>query len=234
MGAGEAPGDAAVAARRHRRARRPSSGCGAALEDTLAGAGLSEVNGWVFTAPDFVDRLRLPADDWRRKVVALRNPMSEDMSVLRTTLLGSLLDVAQRNRSRGMRDVRLFEIGAIFIDQQRSGARTPAEERGEPLPEEGNHVGALLTGAMRPASWRESEPPRADFFAVKAVLEAVLDALRVPWHVEPGARAVPAPGAQRAGADRRPSPPAGSASCTRRSRARGTSRTRPRSSSTSA
>jgi phenylalanyl-tRNA synthetase beta chain len=155
------------------------------LEDALAGAGLSEVNGWVFAAPDFVDRLRLPADDWRRRVVRLRNPMSEDMSVLRTTLLGSLLDVAERNRARGMHDVRLFEIGAVFIDQPRSGPRTRAEERSEPLPEEGSHVGALLTWAMRPASWRESDPPRADFFAVKAVLEAVLDSVRVPWTVEP-------------------------------------------------
>jgi phenylalanyl-tRNA synthetase beta chain len=156
------------------------------LEDALAGAGLSEVNGWVFAAPDLVDRLRLPADDWRRKAVALRNPMSEEMSVLRTTLLGSLLDVAQRNRARGMPDARLFEIGTIFIDQPRSGTRTPAEERSEPLPEEGPHVGALLTGRLRPESWRESEPPQADFFAVKAVLEAVLDAVRVPWGVEPG------------------------------------------------
>jgi phenylalanyl-tRNA synthetase beta chain len=154
------------------------------LEDALAGAGLSEVNGWVFTAPELGDRLRLPADDWRRRVVRLRNPMSGDMSVLRTTLLGSLLDVAERNRARGMHDVRLFEVGAVFIDQPRSGQRTRAEERSGPLPEEGAHVGALLTGAMRPASWRESEPPQADFFAVKAVLAAVLDTVRVPWTVE--------------------------------------------------
>jgi phenylalanyl-tRNA synthetase beta chain len=154
------------------------------LEDALAGAGLSEVNGWVFTAPELGDRLRLPADDWRRRVVRLRNPMSEDMSGLRTTLLGSLLDVAERNRARGMHDVRLFEIGAVFIDQPRSGPRTRAEESSEPLPEEGSHVGALLTGTMRPASWRESDPPRADFFAVKAVLAAVLDTVRVPWSVE--------------------------------------------------
>ncbi len=164
------------------------------LEDALAGAGLSEVNGWVFTAPGVVDRLRLPAGDWRRKVVTLRNPMSEDMSVLRTTLLGSLLDVAQRNRSRGMPDVRLFEIGAVFVDQPRSGPRTPAEERSQPLPEEGQHVGALLTGALRPASWRESDPPRAAFFTVKAVLEAVLRTLRVPWSVEPGSEPFLHPG----------------------------------------
>ena len=36
----------------------------------------------------------------------------------------------------------------------------------------------------RPPSWRESEPPRADFFSVKAVLAALMDTLRVPWSVE--------------------------------------------------
>ncbi len=155
-------------------------------EDALAGAGLSEVCGWVFAAPDLVDRLRIPADDPRHGAVRLRNPMSEDMSVMRTTLLGSLLDVARRNRSRGMPDVRLFELGAIFLDQQRGGERTAAEERSEPLPEEREHLGALLAGTMRPPSWRDSEAPEADFYAVKAVLAALLDALRVPWSVERG------------------------------------------------
>jgi phenylalanyl-tRNA synthetase beta chain len=152
-------------------------------EDALAGAGLSEVAGWVFAAPDLVDRLRIPAADPRHGAVVLRNPMSEDMSVMRTTLLGSLLDVARRNRSRGMPDVRLFELGAVFLDQQRSGTPTPAEQRSEPLPEERQHVAALVAGPMRPLSWRESEPAQADFFAVKAVLAALLDFLRVPWSV---------------------------------------------------
>jgi phenylalanyl-tRNA synthetase beta chain len=164
------------------------------LEDTLAGVGLSEVAGWVFTAPDLGDRLRLPADDWRRDVVVLRNPMSEDMSVLRPTLLGSLLDVAQRNRARGMPDVRLFEIGAIFLGRERPGTRTAAEERSEPLPTEGGHVGALLSGPLRPPSWREGDPVEADFFAVKAVLTALLDTLRVPWSVDRGAEPFLHPG----------------------------------------
>ncbi len=163
-------------------------------EDALAGAGLSEVCGWVFAAPDLVDRLRIPDDDWRRNVVTLRNPMSEDMSVMRTTLLGSLLDVARRNRARGMGDLRLYEIGAVFLAQPRSGERTPAEERSEPLPEEGDHVGALLTGAMRPPSWREGQPPNADFYAAKAVLASLLEALRVPWSVERAAEPFLHPG----------------------------------------
>jgi phenylalanyl-tRNA synthetase beta chain len=153
-------------------------------EDALAGAGLYESLGWTFASPELVDRLRIPADDPRHAAVVLRNPMSEDQSVLRTTMLGSLLDVAKRNRARGMSDTRLFEIGAIFLAQPRAGERTAAELRFEPLPEERQHVAALLSGSMRPPSWRESEPPRADFFSVKAVLAALLDTLRVPWSVE--------------------------------------------------
>ena len=87
-------------------------------------------------------------------------------------MLGSLLDIAERNRARGMHDVRLFEIGAIFLAQPRAGEPTAAERRFEPLPEERQHVAALLSGAMRPASWRESEPPRADFFTKQACLRA--------------------------------------------------------------
>jgi phenylalanyl-tRNA synthetase beta chain len=154
------------------------------IEDALAGAGLYEALGWVFAPPDLADRLRIPADDPRHAAVALRNPMSEDQSRLRTTVLGSLLDVARRNLARGMQDVRLFEIGAIFLDQPRSGEPTAAERRSEPLPEERQHVAALLTGALRPASWREPDAPRVDFFSVKAILAALLDALRVPWSVE--------------------------------------------------
>ena len=155
-------------------------------EDALAGAGLWEVCGWVFAAPDLVQRLRVPAEDPRHGAVRLRNPMSEDMSVLRTTLLGSLLDVARRNRSRGMPDVRLYELGAVFLDRRRGGEPTAAEARSEPLPDERPHVGALLAGPMRPPSWREGEPPQADFYAAKAVLAALLDTLRVPWSVERG------------------------------------------------
>ncbi len=105
--------------------------------------------------------------------------MSEDQSVLRTTLLGSLLDAARVNRSRGVGDVRLFEAGAVYFDRPR-----PNEPRGT-LPDERQHLAALLTGQLRRATWRETEPPQADFYAAKAVLETLLGAIRVPWSVEP-------------------------------------------------
>jgi phenylalanyl-tRNA synthetase beta chain len=153
-------------------------------EAALAGAGLYEAVGWSFAAPELVERLRIPPDDPRHAVVALRNSLSRDQSVLRTTLLGSLLDVARRNHAHGMPDVRLFEAGTVFLDRPRAGEKTAVERRSGPLPEERRHLAALLTGPLRPPTWREPEPPRADFFAVKGVLATLMEAIRVPWRVE--------------------------------------------------
>jgi phenylalanyl-tRNA synthetase beta chain len=160
-------------------------------EDALVGAGLYETVGWSFTAPEVADRLALSPEDPRRRGVPLENPMSEGQSVMRTTLLGSLLDAAAGNRARGADDLRLFEYGAVYRARE-DGADGDAPT-GNPwyprpdaaLPLERPHLAALLTGRLRPATWREPEPPRADLYAVKAVLAAVLSALRVAWSVEP-------------------------------------------------
>jgi phenylalanyl-tRNA synthetase beta chain len=160
------------------------------VEDALVGAGLSEAVGWSFAAPDLPARLRLGGEDLRGRPVRLRNPMSEEQSTLRTTLLGSLLDGVRRNRSRGMPDVRLFEIGAVYLDTPR--ADEPRATR--PLPDERTQLGALLTGALRPPSWREPAPPRADFSAAKGVLAAMLGTIRAGWSVEPASEPFLHPG----------------------------------------
>ena len=82
-----------------------------------------------------------------------------------------------------MADVRLFEIGEVYFGRPRPDEPRDTDGR---LPDERTHLGAVLAGATRPASWREPEPPAADFYAVKGVLEALFGALRVPWTVEPG------------------------------------------------
>jgi phenylalanyl-tRNA synthetase beta chain len=163
-------------------------------EDALVGAGLHEIVGWSFTAPDVADRLALPGADVRRAGVALENPMSLEQSVMRTTLLGSLLDAARRNRSRGTDDVRLFEYGSVYLDRRAGeGNGAASAPTGNPwyprldpaLPVERPRLGALLSGRTRPATWRDPEPPRADFFAAKAVLAALAQALRLDWSVNP-------------------------------------------------
>jgi phenylalanyl-tRNA synthetase beta chain len=104
--------------------------------------------------------------------VPLVNPMSEDHAVLRTTVLGSLLDAARHNTARGAGDLSLFEQGAVYF---------PRED--DTLPHEHRALGGLLTGHVVPPTWGEPSPPEADFFAVKALLGAVLDTLRVDWSV---------------------------------------------------
>ncbi len=136
--------------------------------DALAAQGLHEIVGWSFVSPDLARRLRLPD----QAAVALENPMSAEQSLLRTTLLGSLLDVARRNRSHGATTLRLFEAGAVYRPDPRTG-----------LALEPYHVGALLLGPVRVATWRDPEPREADLFAAKGVLQGLLDTLRVPWSV---------------------------------------------------
>jgi phenylalanyl-tRNA synthetase beta chain len=140
-----------------------------AAADALCAAGLSEIVGWSFEGPELAARLGLE----QRPVVTLRNPMSIEQSRLRTTLLGSLLEVAARNRSRNAGALGLFETGAVYLRRER---RAPAEPRS---------IAALTSGAVRPATWREPDPPRADYFSIKGVLGGMLGTIRVGWTVRP-------------------------------------------------
>jgi phenylalanyl-tRNA synthetase beta chain len=141
-----------------------------AASDALAAQGLHEIVGWSFEGPDRARQLRIA----ERPAVELQNPMSAEQSRLRTTLLGSLLDVARSNRSRGAQAIRLFEAGAVYLAPDAAAGHPPAEPY---------HVGAVLTGPVRPVTWREPEPRAADFFAAKGVLGAMLDSIRAPWTV---------------------------------------------------
>ena len=123
-------------------------------EDVLVGRGLLEVVGWSFESVARDAQLRLPDDDPRRAHVVIENPMSEDASLMRTTLLGSLLDVARHNAARGQGVPAIFESGRVYLARD-----------GETLPHEHHALGALLPG---------------DVFAAKAYLEALLATLRMP------------------------------------------------------
>ncbi len=85
-----------------------------ALQDLLVGRGLLEVVGGASGNADQLDRLGLPADDRCARAVLVRNPMSSELGQMRTTLLPSLLEVAQRNTARGFRDLQLFELGTTY------------------------------------------------------------------------------------------------------------------------
>jgi phenylalanyl-tRNA synthetase beta chain len=147
--------------------------------DALVGRGAHEIVGWSFTEPGVADRLRLAGDDPRRRFVALANPMSEDHSVLRTMVLGSLLDATRHNVARGNADLSLLEQGAVYL------APEPGADGAGSLPHEHRALGALVHGRLTAPSWGSAEPRQADFFSAKGLLAAVLDTLRVDWSVAP-------------------------------------------------
>jgi phenylalanyl-tRNA synthetase beta chain len=140
--------------------------------DALVGRGLYEIVGWTFTAPTLHDRLRLPAEDERRRAPVVENPLSDDQSLLRTTLLGSLLDVAAHNTARGMADLALFEMGTTFVLDGESQAGTTSVR-------ELRSLAVLLCGRVAPPTWNSPDPPPVDYFALKGVLEALAEALRL-------------------------------------------------------
>ena len=142
-----------------------------AAEDALTGRGLYEIVGWSFAGPDLLDRLRLPPADEMRRVVRLANPISEAQSIMRPTLLGSLLDAARHNVFHNGPDVAIFESGTVY---RAASGDLPADEH--------HALAALMTGALAPRSWRGASA-QTDFFAVKALLEALLARLDVAWSV---------------------------------------------------
>jgi phenylalanyl-tRNA synthetase beta chain len=152
-----------------------------AAEDAMAGRGLHEIVGWSFSEPAVLDRLRIPEEHDMRRVVAVENPLSDGQSILRPTLLGSLLEAARHNVSRNGPDVAIFESGTVYRAAAPSELRcaTPAGAH------EHHALGVLLSGALTPRAWRGGRP-QADFFAAKALLGALLERFHLDWTVEEG------------------------------------------------
>jgi phenylalanyl-tRNA synthetase beta chain len=168
-------------------------------EDTMRDLGFDEVVGWSFTDPGEVGRLRIPEGDSRANPIALSNPLSEDQSVMRTTVLGSLLDIAQRNQAHGADHIAIFESARVYLNHPPTG-RNPRHTQGNrpvgPLsggfpggreaPDyEPHRVGCVAVGPLVAKSWRGSGDP-VDFFALKGVLEGLGGQLGVELVFEPG------------------------------------------------
>ena len=152
------------------------------LEDLLRDRGLLETISYSFTSPTKLAHLRLTEQEPLR----IENPLSEEHSAMRPLLLPGLLDAAQHNAAHGRPGIALFESGHVYLP---AGPLEPAPNGspgGQTPSHEPTHISALLTETA-PSGWR-SPAGEADFFATKAVLEALLEAAGVlDWRVEDAA-----------------------------------------------
>jgi phenylalanyl-tRNA synthetase beta chain len=132
-----------------------------AARAALIGCGLQEIVTYSLENSGAVERAGLMKD---ATPVVLRNPLSEDYTQLRTSLLPSLLNALSTNaRTRA----RLFEIGKVF------------HANGGAQPDEPLKIGIALLDAPGDAHWQKQETP-ADFYALKSVIEALLSSLGAP------------------------------------------------------
>ena len=83
--------------------------------DVAEYCGFSQAYVYSFESPKVFDKLLLPADDERRKTVTISNPLGEDFSVMRTLSLNGMLTSLSTNFNRRNTNVRLYELGNIYL-----------------------------------------------------------------------------------------------------------------------
>ena len=140
--------------------------------DLFTALGFDEAITYAFVAPRELDALHLPAP--RDRALRIANPLREEQSAMRTSLLPGLVRAAARNVAHGVPDVRLFEVGHTFVPR--------GPETTETLPEEHNHVAAIWVGARD--GWMKGGEP-ADYFDLRGVVEEVARGLQLTLDVAP-------------------------------------------------
>ena len=132
----------------------------------LIGLGLSEAISYALVHP-----LRNQAvsglHEGERHAIPLAMPMSEEHSVLRISLIPSLLETVMFNKNRQNHDLAFFELGNVFLTD---------EDRLSKLPEERLYLGGVLTGQWIPENWQSTKQP-VDFFLAKGVVESLFSRL---------------------------------------------------------
>jgi len=152
------------------------------LREAMARQGLAEAIHYSFIAPEWLADLGLPEDHpWRAEAVPVGNPLSEVGSILRPTLLPSLLRSAARNRAVGARDLRLFELRTRFRSRPEGFEALLAGRDGRPLDKtpviETRGLAVLLSGRRSPPGWATGDE-EVDASDMLACLEAALATLK--------------------------------------------------------
>lgn len=152
----------------------PAPSTNAALEmegrirQLLARLGLQEVINYRMTSPEREARLAAASPEkpeWR--YIEIKNPLSPERSVMRRSLLNSVLETLEKNARLSDR-LAMFEVGPIFI---------PVENAA--LPQEPQRLAMAVTGLRRNPAWDQKDSPELDFYDLKGILEGMLAGLHI-------------------------------------------------------
>ncbi|MHB1315611.1 MAG: phenylalanine--tRNA ligase subunit beta [Christensenellales bacterium] len=132
------------------------------IKDTLTASGAYEIVTYSFESPLVYDILKLTADHPLRQTVRIRNPFGEDQSIMRTSLIPSMLRVVSANANRSVEHARFFEIGKAYIRREND------------LPQEPEIICIGVYGGEE------------DFYTIKGILENLASAFGVAVEFEAG------------------------------------------------
>jgi phenylalanyl-tRNA synthetase beta chain len=136
------------------------------IKNMLVGMGFTETITYSFISPKSADILGAEQNSTLRSYVKLLNPLSQDQSVMRTSLIPGLISTMRLNVLRGQNDLRIFEWGKIYIKGK------------DELPQEKQVLAILITGMGSSQEWYQ-ERREADFFDIKGVTQNILEELGI-------------------------------------------------------
>lgn len=131
------------------------------VQDTMEGAGLTEVITYTLTTPEKAQLFRKDPSP----LIELMWPMSVERSVLRQSMVSSLLETLHYNQARRQSNLALYEIGKIF-----------KQVEDKQLPQEDTVLALALTGSLTEKDF-QTQAQAVDFFTVKGMLEVLFDRL---------------------------------------------------------
>lgn len=155
--------------------------------DRLLARGYSEAITYSFVSRALLERWGLEAG-----AIPLANPLSQDLAVMRTSLLPGLVEALRHNRHRQQARVRLCEFGAVFVARDDGGHDEP------------QRVAGVALGSVYPEGWAQARH-EADFYDLKGDVEALAGGLQLRWvpsaepWLHPGRSAAVYVGEQRIG-----------------------------------
>jgi phenylalanyl-tRNA synthetase beta chain len=173
----------------HQRARRD-------LRDLLAGVGFFEVINYSFISDESIRKLGYSQTDPTMAPVRIKNPLSDEQAVMRTTLLPGLLQNARYNFDHRSENFRIFELSKVFLPR-----------KDDLLADEPHHLAGVLAGKRVPQDLYSGDD--LDFTDVKGAVEAIFRFMRIedarfraqllpPW-LDPNASASVFAGGERVG-----------------------------------
>jgi len=128
------------------------------IKDLLVYNGYSEIYTFSFVSPKVFDNIHAPEKSSLRQAIPLLNPLGEDHSIMRTTLIPNMLDVVRYNLSHKAQEVKLFEVGAVYLPK-----KLPLDE----LPHENNRISIGLCGDI------------VSFYDLKQIIETIFSRLQI-------------------------------------------------------